>query len=189
VGAEPACPVCADGIITIVEPGSVPVRYVVEPCICRRGHQRAVEEIRRLQSALIDKLAVDSGHREREVMEEPLKSCPFCGGPGEFVPDRHDPTEPEHFHVMCRRCEIYAPGDGTYADRVAAWNRRAPASDVPEEVRAAYERGQSDVAAWLDDCAAVAERNGDACSGRLEDMAVAIRAGEARREVKGGSHG
>ena len=65
-----------------------------------------------------------------------LLPCPFCGGAADIVPDRLVPTSPDHVHIMCKACDVYAPeGDqnwSTRAEREAAWNRRAVTSEMKD---------------------------------------------------------
>lgn len=54
-------------------------------------------------------------------MSDELKACPFCGGNGLVVIDRHDSTA----QVMCRECFASTDDDLLNdAHATAAWNRR-----------------------------------------------------------------
>lgn len=62
-----------------------------------------------------------------------LLPCPFCGGPADVVPDRLEPTSPDHVYVVCKACDVGAPNgdlagvdDSTRAGQIAAWNTRSP---------------------------------------------------------------
>ena len=60
-------------------------------------------------------------------MSEKLLPCPFCGGEAELFNGG-----PGRAFIMCDGCRCTSD-DGTTERIVAAWNRRAPLTNIPHE--------------------------------------------------------
>jgi Lar family restriction alleviation protein len=57
-------------------------------------------------------------------MSEQLKGCPFCGGEAQT-----DFIEGESYIIECYACDARTGAQDSADDAIAAWNRRAPASE------------------------------------------------------------
>jgi Lar family restriction alleviation protein len=57
-------------------------------------------------------------------MSAKLERCPFCGWPGVLI------VKPEYAWVECSDCAADGPIEDTGPLAIAAWNRRAPASQA-----------------------------------------------------------
>lgn len=73
---------------------------------------------------------------------EELKPCPFCGGDAHWCSTYIDADEPGT--VTCaNRCGATVICSGPKAVRIAAWNRRHPLPEQPQE-------GVRELIAWLE---------------------------------------
>jgi Lar family restriction alleviation protein len=101
------------------------------------------------------------------AMDE-LSECPCCGSDSHIVP--HIVGKSVRFKVVCEHCELTVPTYSAEADAVAAWNRRAPAADIPTNPPIGHWEtleGESLAREY------VAKSRADLCKGELSDFNLA----------------
>jgi Lar family restriction alleviation protein len=66
---------------------------------------------------------------QKHAMEQALEACPFCAQEPMDVPLE---SMFHTFHIICPHCEADGPERMTRTDAIAAWNRRAALSSLPD---------------------------------------------------------